>query len=151
MNNLKSTLDADLILAMKSKDSIKVTALKNLKSEITKIEKSTQFIGKELTDSDYINIIKKVYNQRMESYKIYTDSNRSDLAEPEIKEAEILKVYLPEKISEEKLVEFITTLIKENDYKGNKSMGIVISETISNFGDGADKKDISRIAKNLLN
>ena len=59
MNTLETKIQEALILAIKSKDTIRVSALRSIKAAIT--EAKTAANGKkELEDSDIVTIIQKI-------------------------------------------------------------------------------------------
>ena len=92
---------------LKQGDKLKLTTTRSIISAITNEEKQT---GKTVTDSNsIISIIESLIKQRKQAIALYQSSNRMDLAEKEQQEAEILKEFLPEQLTEEE----VTHLVKE--------------------------------------
>ena len=58
-------------------------------------------------------VIAKEVKKRAESAKIYRDNARPELAEPEEKEAEILKAFLPKQLSEAEVQTIVDAKIAE--------------------------------------
>ena len=85
MNTLETKIQEALTLAIKSKDTIRVSALRSIKAAIT--DAKTAANGKkELEKSDIVKIIQKLAKQREESAAIYKEHNRDDLANNELAE-----------------------------------------------------------------
>lgn len=123
---LKDDVVLNMKTAMKSGDTIWLGTLRLLLSEIKnkEIEKRS-----ELTDSDVVQIIKKMIKQREESYQIYIDNNRNELAEIELNEIKILENYLPNQMSEQNMIDIVnTSIISVNATKMSdmgKVMGVI--------------------------
>jgi len=138
---MKTKLNEDLKSAIKEKNSLKVNTIRNIISEITKVEKTN---GKEI-DSDRVSqIIKKLYVQRIDSAKIFKDSGRMDLYEKENSESVVLKNYLPEELSEEKQKEIVDKILAENNLKPNE-----IGKIMKLLPQILDKKMVSDYLKTL--
>ena len=122
-----SIIETDLVEAQKAKDETKVSVLRMLKSAIKNEEINTK---KELLDAGIDVIIEKQAKQRRESIVQYKEGGRDELKEKEEKELEILKNYLPKKLSDaevEKAVEeTLSSLGDEKDF--GKVMGIVMGK-----------------------
>ena len=66
---------------------------------------------KDVSENEVITIIQKQVQQRYEAATQYKEGNRQDLFEKESEEAEILKKYLPEKLSQEETNQIIEEII----------------------------------------
>jgi uncharacterized protein YqeY len=104
---LVQTIQADLLSAMKSKNTIKLDVLRDLKTRITNEEKKK---GIEITDENILNLMKTMLKQRADSYEQFTAAGRLTLAKKEQTEIEIIQAYLPKKISGEALKSVIYTI-----------------------------------------
>ena len=82
---------------MRAGDRLKLSTLRMLVAAIKQKEIDTRI---ELTDDEVISIIEKQMQQRIEAAEQYKAACRDELFEKESQEAEILKAYLPEKLSE---------------------------------------------------
>ena len=135
--------------AMKSKDTVALTALRALKSAFL-LAQTESGAKEELDGSQEIKIIQKQVKQRKDSAAIFLEQNRKDLAEPELAEAKVLEQFLPEALSEEEIKEVVETVIKEIGAEGMKDMGKVMGVVSSKIGGQADGKTISTIVKKQL-
>ena len=136
--------------AMKNKDRIMLEVLRSIKSEIIKFKTSAN--GKEeLNPNQEIGIIKKMIKQRKESALIYSNQNRSDLADNENSQLNILVDFLPEQMNEEDITNYIKKIMLENDYTDLKDFGKIMSKAMTDLSSKADGKLISSVVKKIIN
>ncbi len=147
MSALKDRLKNDLKEAMKSKDTFKRDVVRFLMSAIKQVEVDER---RELSDEDIQRIIQKSVKQREDAAAQYKEGGREDLFEKEMKEAEILKSYLPKQLSDEELGAIIEETIKEVGASSMKDMGKVMGTVIKKTVGQADGKRINAIVKELL-
>ncbi len=147
MSALKDRLKNDLKEAMKSKDTFKRDVVRFLMSAIKQVEVDER---RELNDEDIQRIIQKSVKQREDAAAQYKEGGREDLFEKEMKEAEILKSYLPKQLSDEELRAIIEETIKEVGASSMKDMGKVMGAVIKKTVGQADGKRINAIVKELL-
>jgi uncharacterized protein len=134
--------------AMKAKDATRVSTLSFLRAGMKNaaIEKKKD----KLEDDDAIVIIKRQIKQRQDSIEQFKKGNRSDLAEKEIKELEILKPYLPPELSADELKRMIEEAITATGANTLKDMGRVIKEVVAKCGGCADGKLVSSLVRERL-
>ena len=68
--------------AMRAKDSLRLEALRAIKSAVM-LEQTSSATGTTLTDEQEIKLVQKLVKQRKDSAQIFKDQNRPDLVEPE--------------------------------------------------------------------
>lgn len=106
MAALKDRIQSDLVTAMKAKDQLRVETLRSALSGFT--YKRTE-AGKDLTEADEQDVVRRQVKQRNDAMTEYKKANREDLAAKEEAEREILQVYLPA----QKSAEEVRAIIKE--------------------------------------
>ena len=141
MNKLKEEIQTKTIQAMKAKNSATLSVLRNIKGKITELEKT----GKDASDDAVQKIIEKYVKQREEGLQIARKANREDLAEQERFEIELLKEYLPTKLSQNETRTIIETIISE----GANNIGMIMGK-LKQYGNTIDMKIASGIARELL-
>jgi uncharacterized protein YqeY len=146
--SIKTKIQEDLIQFMKAGEKDKVGVIRFVLSFINTEEKDKQ---KSLTDSETLQVLKKVMKRNQESFEQFSKASRDDLAEKEKKEIEIVKQYLPEEISENEVIEAVKKSITQCDANSIKDMGRVMAEIKKNYGDRADMSIVSKHVKILLN
>ncbi|GFD82300.1 aspartyl-tRNA amidotransferase subunit B [Alteromonas sp. KUL156] len=134
--------------AMKSKDTVALTALRALKSAF--MLANTEAGAGELTEAEELKIIQKQVKQRKDSATVFTEQGRNDLAEPELAEAAILEQFLPEALSEEEIGNIVEKTIADVGAEGMKDMGKVMGIVSKQLAGQADGKTISAIVKAKL-
>lgn len=105
---IKEKMNEDLKAALKSRDAIKVSALRMLLSEIhnKEIEKRQA-----LTDEDALRVLVSEKKKHQDSISQFQAGGRQDLADKERSELNIIESYLPEPLGEENLRKIIREVI----------------------------------------
>lgn len=147
MSLLKAKLQDDLKEAMKNKENEKRDAIRFLMSALKQIEVDER---KELSDADIIKIIQKSLKQREDSMTAFKEAGREDLYAKELAEAAILKVYLPEQLSDEALKAIIQKHIEAIGATSLKELGKIMPLVLAECSGVADGKRINMLAKEIL-
>ena len=106
-------IKADLMAAMKSGDSLKVSVLRMLSSEFN--YKAIE-VQRELTQEDILAVLNKEAKKRREAIDSFGKAGRPEQVEKEKKELEILSVYLPTLMSEDEVRAEIAKLDLPKDF-----------------------------------
>lgn len=147
--SLEKAIMDQMKAAMKAKDTIALQALRAVKSAF--LLAKTEGSNHELTAQDEVKIIQKQVKQRKDSAAVFMEQGREDLAEPELKEAEILAQFLPEALSEEAIEKIVVATIEKLGASGMKDMGKVMGILSKELAGKADGKTISIfVRKNLM-
>ena len=146
---LENKISEELKLAMKSKDKLVLTALRAIKSELM-IAKTNAGQKKIINNEIELKILQKLVKQRKESSKIYLKKGRNELAETELKEAEIIQRFLPKQLTNEEIEFEVKNQIKNINAKSLKDMGVVMSAVTKKLAGAADGKTISEIVRKYL-
>jgi uncharacterized protein len=120
---LSEKIQKDLVEAMKSKDELRVSVLRGIKSAIQ--YKETEKI-RALDENESIQLLQTLVKQRKESIDQFTKGNRSDLADKETKELAIIETYLPAPATDAEMDAAITKAIAETSATSMKQMGAVV-------------------------
>ena len=116
-------IQKDLVDAMKSKDELRLSVLRMVKSALKnkEIEKI-----RPLEDAEALQLLQTLVKQRRESVEMFAKGGRTELAEKETKEIAIIESYLPANASAEDIENAINTAISETGANSAKQMGAVI-------------------------
>ncbi len=131
--SLQTDIKAQVIEAMKAKDSIKVSVLRGLSAAFTNelVAKKMKPDG-ELTDEDALAVISKEARKRKDSIEQFEKGGRPELAEDERAELAILETFLPEQMSYEAVLEFVKAKQAEmgatDKSKAGQFMGAVMKD-----------------------
>jgi uncharacterized protein YqeY len=104
----------------------------------------------ELPDDDVISIIEKQMQQRLEAAEQYEAAGRNELFEKESQEAEILKTYLPEKMSEDDVIAMIERIISDMGEVSMKEMGNIMAALKNEAGSKIDMKLASQMVREII-
>ncbi|MGB8474541.1 MAG: GatB/YqeY domain-containing protein [Candidatus Acidiferrum sp.] len=120
---ISEKIQKDLIDAMRSKDELRLSVLRGIKSAVK--YKETEKI-RALDEAETIQILQTLVKQRKESIDQFGKGNRQDLVEKETKELAILESYLPASASEAEMDVAIAKAISESGANSIKQMGAVV-------------------------
>lgn len=147
--SLQDTIMTALKAAMKSKDTLGLTALRSVKSAILLAQTKSGSDGS-MSEADEVKLLQKLVKQRLDSAEIFTQQNRPDLAAPEMAEAEIISQFLPEMLSEVVVEKAVVTAIEKLGAEGMKDMGKVMGYLSKELSGKTDGKTISTLVKKCL-
>ena len=147
---LKERINSEMKAALLGGDRFVGETLRNLKAAILNEEVATGQRDEGLGDEEVEKVIAREVKKRTESAKIYRDNDRPELAEPEEREIDVLKVYLPEQLSEDELASIVEQRIAELGVNGPQAMGQVIGAVKAQVGNKADGAILAQIVKNTL-
>ena len=147
--SLEHKIMADLKTAMLAKDEKSLRGLRAIKAAIL-LAKTSEGAGGELKEDDEIKLLQKLVKQRKESLEIYQQQNRTDLAQKEQEEIEVIEKFLPKQLSAEELQLEIKKIIAETGATSSADMGKVMGAATKKLSGKADGKTISATVKELL-
>ena len=146
--SLQDSVMTALKAAMKSKDTVALTALRSVKSAILLAQTSGS--GAELNEAEEFKLLQKLVKQRRDSAAIFTDQNRLDLAEPELAEVEVISQFLPQMLEESEVEKVVVETIASLGASGMKDMGQVMGVVSKTLAGKTDGKTISTLVKAKL-
>jgi len=138
---LMEQIQKDLTAAMMSKDELRLSVLRMVKSALKykEIEKV-----RHLEDAEALQVLQTLLKQRRESVEQFAKGGRQDLVDKETKEIAILEAYLPAGASDADMSAAIEAAIVETGANSPKSMGAVIKAAKARLeGKTVDGKTLS--------
>ena len=147
--SLKDRLTADFKDAMKAHDDVRKNTINLARAAIKQYEVDNRV---ELDEQGIIDILTKQVKMRKDALADFEKAGRTDLAESYQAEIDILKKYLPEQLSAEKLREVIAGVAADLNIEGGmqnmgKLMGAVMGK-VKGLADGGDvKKEVEAFLK----
>lgn len=146
--SLTDQINTDIKEAMKARDKEKLGVLRDIKSKL--LNEATSGNG-DVDEAKENKIIMKLHKQRMDTYNIYKEEGREDLAEQEKFEAEILENYMPKMMDESEVRAEVEKTIAELGADGPQDMGKVMGKLTKKLAGRADGKLIADLVKAALN
>ena len=147
--SLKQQIDSDIKSAMLAKNKEELTALRSIKSLILLAETEKGGSGDVSLDVEN-KLLMKAAKQRKESAEIFQKEGRTELADKELAELEVISRYLPKQLTEEEVVSELKKIIEQVGAKGPQDMGKVMGTATKQLAGKADGKLISDLVKKLL-
>lgn len=147
--SLEATINNDIKAAMLAKDKIRLESLRSIKAAIL-LAKTAEGASGELSADEELKMLQKMVKQRKESAEIYTQQNRSELAEKELAEAAVIEVYLPKQLGEEELLPILKEIAASVGATSAKEMGKVMGVASKQLAGKADGKLIADLVKKML-
>lgn len=145
--SLKAQITEDMKTAMRAKDSARLGTIRLLQAAMKQKEVDERV---ELDDVAIVAIVDKLIKQRKDSIAAYEAANRQDLADVEKAELEVLKVYLPERMSEAEITAAVQAIVAEVGAAGPGDMGKVMGAVKSKLAGKADMSMVSAAVKAAL-
>ena len=151
LNNmsLELTINENLKKAMLAKDEKGLRALRAIKAAIL-LAKTAEGAGESLSEDAEMKILQKLVKQRRDSIDIFEQQNRSDLAQKEKEEVEVIEQYLPKQLDPAELKTIIAGIISQLGVTNISGLGQVMGVASKQLAGKADGKAISAIVKELL-
>ena len=148
--NLFDKVSEDIKDAMRTKEKIRLEALRGIKKEFLEA-KTAKGANDELSDETATLILQKMVKQRKDSADIYKNQGREDLAGDELAQIAVIEAYLPKQLSQEELDAKITEIIAQVGASSPADMGKVMGVATKALAGIAAGKAISETVKKLLN
>jgi len=145
--SLTEKINQDIKTAMLAKDKDRLSALRDIKSKL--MLEATSGSG-EVTEEAANKIVLKLHKQRMDTYTLYVEQNREDLAADELSQAKVIEEYLPKMMSDDEIREAIAAQIAAVGASGPSDMGKVMGPVSGKLAGKADGKRVAELVKEAL-
>jgi uncharacterized protein YqeY len=152
MTTLKSKLQEDLNAAIKGRDELRSSTIRLTLSAITNEEVAGK-TKRELSDEEVQKVIAREAKKRREAAEAFTQGGRSESAERERAEGEILAAYLPKQLSDEELQQIVAQAVEEAKAagaEGPRAMGAVMKIVNPKVAGQAEGGRVAAVVKQLL-
>ena len=144
---LYEKIQSDMYTAMKAGEKEKASTLRTVLAKL----KDKQIDNKEpLSEKDEIKVLQTLVKQRKESIDLYQKGGRSELAEAESFELEIINTYLPEMMNEDDVRKLIEEIIEETGAQSMADLGKVMPQIMKQGKGLIDGKKAQRIVSKML-
>jgi len=146
---LKEKLQSDLTDAIRSRAEVKSGTIRMLLAAITTEEVSGK-AARVLTDAEIITVLSREAKKRREAVEAYVAAKRTDLADKEKAEGDVISEYLPAQLSEDEIKKMIADAITETGASGLAGMGQVMKVLSPKIAGKADGGLVSGLVKAAL-
>lgn len=140
----------DLTASMKAKDAPRTSALRMAKAALMnkEIDKKAP-----LDDAEAAKVVQGLVKQREDSIDQFQKANRPELAAKERAEIEVLRVYLPQEVSEAEIEAAVATAVAETGASSPKDIGKAMKAALALLqasGKPADGKKVNEAVRKRL-
>ena len=146
--SLSDQIVADIKTAMRARDTLRLTTLRMLRSDLLLLSKSQD--DAPATDAQVIDLAVKMVSKRKDAAKQFRQAKREDLAEKEDLESTILSHYLPTPLSASELSTLIEAAFDQVKPEGMRDMGKLMGILKPQIAGRADMGAISQQLKDRL-
>jgi len=147
---LRDRLNESLKLAMKARDSRRVSTLRLVFAALKDREIRSDPIETAISDEDLLGLLAKMIKQREESATAFQSGGRPELAAAEREEIAIIREFMPRQLSEEETRGAVRQAIAETGATGPKDMGKVMAVLKQRYTGTLDFAKAGPLAKELL-
>jgi len=146
-DSLKTRIQEDVKTAMRAKDKPRLGTLRLLTAAI----KQTEIDGQSaLDDAGVVTVIEKMIKQRRDAEQQFRAAERTDLADQEAFEIEVISAYMPEALSEAAVDQAVDAAIGELGASSIKDMGKVMQTLKGHLQGRANMGEVSAKVKQRL-
>mgnify|MGYP000622762272 CR=1 FL=1 len=132
-----SELQDEIKTAMKAKDKVRLSILRQLHGELKNIEVNER---RDVTEKDVDDMLKRLIKQTKEtldgSIKAGNDQQRTDTLTAQVA---VLESYLPKQVSGDELASLIDKVLAETGASSKKDMGRIMGALTGKTGGNFDK------------
>lgn len=125
MTGLRDRLQSDLTVAMKARDELRSATLRMLLTAV-KTEEVSGKTARELDDAEVVTVLGREAKKRREAAEAFADGGRSERADRERAEEQVIAAYLPAQLSDDELRDLVAAAITETGAAGPQAMGQVM-------------------------
>ncbi|MBT6254198.1 GatB/YqeY domain-containing protein [Candidatus Uhrbacteria bacterium] len=136
---LQDQIQDKLKAAMKLRDADVVTTLRGVQAAI---KNKAIDIGRDLEDSEVIDVLKTSSKQLADAMEDFIKAERTDLVDKSKKELELLKEFLPTPMERAKIKEHVIKLATEVGATTMKDMGKLMGAVMKAVGAAATGDDV---------
>jgi len=145
--SVKERLKEDMKTAMKSRDALRLSAIRMVNSAIKNKEIE---LRREMEAAEVEALIASEIKKRRDAAEQYEKGGRAELKEKEEAEVAVLMDYMPEQLAEGKIRELVKETVAEVGASSAKDMGAVMKALMPKVKGKADGGLVNRIVKETL-
>ena len=113
----------DMVAAMKSRDEMRLSALRMLKAALMKQKVDSP---KPLDETAEMQVLKSLIKQRTDAAEMFRKAGRNEQADKEEAERTLIESYLPAAASDQEIESAIAEALSETGVTSLKQMGVVM-------------------------
>lgn len=147
---IKEQIRIDLKEAIKSKNEVATSTLRMLISSFSNEEIAKGKKDQGLSDEEELEVLSREVKKRKDSIVQFESAGRTELAEKEKKEVDVIMKYMPQQLTQAEIEQIIKSAIEESGAKSEKDFGQVMKIVSPKVKGRADGKAVSETVKKML-
>lgn len=149
---LRDQLTAAMKQAMKDKDKRRLTTIRLILAAIKDRDIAARTDKNATSDEDSVvlEILTKMIKQRKESFVVYEEAGRLELAQQEQEEMEIISEFQPRQMPDDEIETAVKEAIAETSASGLKDIGKIMACLKANYAGQMDFSRASAMARSEL-
>ena len=140
--SLLNQVQDDVKAALKAGDRERVHALRLIADALQKAEKDN--------GGDPVEVLQRERKRRLEAAEAYREGGRTEMADGEQREADLIASYLPEQLSDEELHAIVGDAVAQSGASSPQELGKVMGLVMPHVKGRADGKRVSAAVKEML-
>jgi uncharacterized protein YqeY len=136
-----------MFAAMKARRADETSALRLALSALRSAAKDA---GRDLSDDEAVAVLQREVKNRREAERIYRDAGRTDLAEHETYQAEVIDRFLPAQLEPAELSRIVDEAISSSGASSPKELGKVMGQVMPEVRGRADGNQVRQLVLERL-
>ena len=148
---MRERFTQDMKDAMKAGDKRRLATVRLVQAALKDKDIEARGTGKgPIPDEEILSLLQKMVKQRQESIAMYEQGGRTELAQQEKDEVEVISSYLPKQMDEAETKAAIESAIAETGAASMKDMGKVVGVLRAKYAGRMDFARASGLVKDML-
>jgi uncharacterized protein YqeY len=145
---LVDRIQQDMVAAMKSKEELRLSALRMVKAALMKLKVDS---SRPIDEAAEMQLLKQLIKQRVDAAEMFRKAGRAEQADKEEAEKHLIESYLPAGATEEEIEEAVARALAETGATSVKQMGLVMKSVQAQLqGKTVDGKALSDKVRSKL-
>jgi|TARA_R110002126_G_scaffold13118_3_gene56834 uncharacterized protein YqeY len=152
MPDLRQRINTAMKTAMKEKDTVSLSTIRLISAAIKERDIKTRTTSGQdgISEEEILSLLQSMIKQRQESFRMYSEAERPELAEREETEVSVIQGFLPTQLSADEVDSAVTGLIDEVGAESIKDMGKVMAALKTQYAGKLDMANASSVIKEKL-
>jgi uncharacterized protein YqeY len=146
-SKIQTQIAEEVKTAMRARDKQRLGTLRLISAEFKKVEVDERI---ELDDPRVLAILDKMTKQRRDSFSQYESAGRTDLAEQEQFELDVISEFMPEQMTEAEIAALVNEAVASVGAESIRDMGKVMGALKSQVQGRADMSVVGELVKAKL-
>ena len=148
---MHENLKAELTVAMKNSETLKMNVLRGLLAAFTnELVAKKRKPDERLSDEEALTVVKRAAKQRKDSIEQFRKGNREDLAVIEEGELKIIETYIPAQMSREDIEKTARAVKEKLGVTDKAKAGILMGAIMKELKGNADGAVVKTVVEELL-